>query len=114
MIKFILFAMLFFSATDSFALSSREKLYAQQCALCHGPNGQGDGPVGMALSPVPKDFNKILSQGNFAKKEVLKKYILGILKNKKNGSSMPSFESLPEQDKIDISEYIAEKFYRGK
>ncbi|MGV3526225.1 MAG: c-type cytochrome [Candidatus Sericytochromatia bacterium] len=33
-------------------------LYAQHCALCHGPKGQGDGPVGKSLKPSPRDFSK--------------------------------------------------------
>jgi len=31
------------------------------CASCHGTSGKGDGPVGAALSPPPRDF----SQGDF-------------------------------------------------
>ncbi len=31
------------------------KIYAEKCALCHGPNGKGDGPGGAALNPKPRD-----------------------------------------------------------
>jgi len=36
-------------------------LFVQNCASCHGETGKGDGPVGQALNPSPRD----LSKGNF-------------------------------------------------
>lgn len=33
-------------------------LYEANCMSCHGPKGQGDGPVGQALNPRPRDFSK--------------------------------------------------------
>jgi putative copper export protein/methionine-rich copper-binding protein CopC/mono/diheme cytochrome c family protein len=30
--------------------------YQQHCAACHGEEGRGDGPAGLALSPRPADF----------------------------------------------------------
>jgi len=38
-----------------------KKIYETNCLSCHGPSGKGDGPVGAALNPSPRDF----SQGNF-------------------------------------------------
>ncbi|MCY4438698.1 MAG: cytochrome c [Deltaproteobacteria bacterium] len=31
-------------------------VYAQRCASCHGPSGQGDGPIAKALSAKIPDF----------------------------------------------------------
>ena len=31
--------------------------YEMFCASCHGPTGKGDGPVGAALNPKPRDFS---------------------------------------------------------
>jgi mono/diheme cytochrome c family protein len=28
------------------------------CVTCHGPQGKGDGPAGVALTPPPRDFSK--------------------------------------------------------
>jgi mono/diheme cytochrome c family protein len=36
-------------------------LYATNCASCHGPKGDGDGPVGAALNPKPAKH----SDGNY-------------------------------------------------
>ena len=33
-------------------------LFEQNCASCHGTTGKGDGPVGAALNPPPRDFTK--------------------------------------------------------
>jgi mono/diheme cytochrome c family protein len=32
------------------------KLYAQRCAVCHGPDGRGNGPAAPSLIPRPRDF----------------------------------------------------------
>ncbi len=37
------------------------KLYADNCAGCHGQTGKGDGPAAAALTPKPTDFSKVLS-----------------------------------------------------
>jgi mono/diheme cytochrome c family protein len=31
-------------------------VYAKNCALCHGPNGAGNGPAGQSLSPPPTNL----------------------------------------------------------
>jgi mono/diheme cytochrome c family protein len=31
-------------------------LYAERCSSCHGDAGRGDGPVGQALTPRPRNF----------------------------------------------------------
>ena len=36
-----------------FDLAKGKALYQQNCALCHGPAGFGDGPAGKALNPPP-------------------------------------------------------------
>lgn len=33
-----------------------QKLYAQNCAMCHGNTGLGDGPAGQALNPKPRNL----------------------------------------------------------
>jgi mono/diheme cytochrome c family protein len=35
--------------------------FEANCASCHGTSGKGDGPVGAALNPSPRDF----TQGDF-------------------------------------------------
>jgi mono/diheme cytochrome c family protein len=33
------------------------RVFAQRCALCHGPDGHGDGPGSKALNPKPRNFH---------------------------------------------------------
>src|SRR3712207_653335 len=33
-----------------------QRVYAQRCAICHGPTGRGDGPAAPSLIPRPRDF----------------------------------------------------------
>ncbi|WP_237711934.1 c-type cytochrome [Rhodanobacter sp. 115] len=37
-------------------LTQGATLYQNQCAMCHGATGHGDGPVGLQLNPRPVDF----------------------------------------------------------
>ena len=51
-----LFAIVLAEAKMNAASDSGKKLYEDKCALCHGRNGEGDGPAGAALDPRPADF----------------------------------------------------------
>lgn len=33
------------------------RIYAQRCAVCHGPDGRGNGPAAPSLFPRPRDFS---------------------------------------------------------
>jgi cbb3-type cytochrome c oxidase subunit III len=45
------------SAAAAPAAISGETLFAEKgCATCHGAQGKGDGPVGAALKPKPRNF----------------------------------------------------------
>ncbi len=35
-----------------------KQLYETYCQSCHGPAGDGQGPIGKALDPAPRDFTK--------------------------------------------------------
>jgi mono/diheme cytochrome c family protein len=38
------------------ATKEAEDIYKNRCTMCHGPSGKGDGPVGAALNPKPRDL----------------------------------------------------------
>jgi len=48
-----------FAATDASAgdAAAGKKAYETYCVACHGTTGKGDGPVGSALNPRPRDFS---------------------------------------------------------
>ena len=35
-----------------------QKLYFEHCAVCHGPDGRGDGPAAPSMIPRPRDFTQ--------------------------------------------------------
>lgn len=37
-------------------LAAGRHIYQQDCAMCHGTSGRGDGPAGKALNPPPADL----------------------------------------------------------
>jgi mono/diheme cytochrome c family protein len=79
-----------------------KKLYSNNCQICHGVNGKGDGPAGSALSPKPADF----TDPKFWIGDVGKK----ITETIENGHGMmPSFNLKPVEIK-DIIDYISKTF----
>ncbi|MDM8159597.1 cytochrome c [Labilibaculum sp. K2S] len=39
------------------ATKAGKKLFQQQCVVCHGDSGKGDGVASVALNPKPANFN---------------------------------------------------------
>lgn len=77
------------------------KVYSQNCAVCHGDKGAGDGAAGLALNPRPRNFieGKWTNGGDRAGiYEVLQKGI--------PGSSMASFAHLPPVDRWALVHFV--------
>ena len=73
------------------------------CAVCHGRDGHGDGPMAAALDPTPRDFHEpdVFKYGRTA--EAISKTIMtGIPRS----ASMPSFVHIPEEERFRIAAYI--------
>ncbi len=37
-------------------IAAGHKVFSQNCAMCHGPKGMGDGPAGASLKPPPRNM----------------------------------------------------------
>ncbi len=92
-----------------------DEIYAQECAPCHGPTGQGDGPQAAALSvKVPA-----LGNSNFAFDKSPARWF-NIVTQGNLQNSMPAFISLSDQQRWDVVAYAlslsatAEQVQSGK
>ena len=47
---------------DKASIARGKKIYATNCASCHGVNGNGDGPAGKMLTPKPTDLAAMAPQ----------------------------------------------------
>ncbi len=77
------------------------KVYANVCAVCHGPKGAGDGPAGMSLVPKPRN----LIEGGW-KQGGDSIGLFGTLQKGIPGSSMAPFGHLPIKDRWGLVQYI--------
>lgn len=79
-----------------------QELFTAHCQTCHGPEGKGDGPAGLALDPPPRDLTKRpYSQGCGPGA------IVHTLENGLEGTPMPSFEGvLSEEEMWKLARYV--------
>lgn len=84
-------------------------LYARHCAVCHGPDGRGNGPAAPSLIPRPRDF----TSGQFKYKSTPAAEppsgpdLIGVVSHGLNASAMPYFNDLlPDADLREVVEYI--------
>lgn len=77
------------------------KIYANTCAICHGPKGAGDGPAGAALKPPPRNFieGKWTVGGDSIK-------LFQTIQNGIPGTSMAAFGHLPVGDRWALVQFV--------
>ncbi|MFZ5699622.1 MAG: FTR1 family protein [Pseudomonadota bacterium] len=81
-----------------------QQLYAAQCASCHGATGSGDGPVAASLNPPPiafTDLERAKERSVFALYQVITQGL--------DGTAMPSFASLPDEERWALA-FVAGRF----
>ena len=72
------------------------RVYARQCAVCHGRTGRGDGPGAVDLRPAPRDFTsgefrfRSTPSGMQPRPEDLER----VIRRGLPGTSMPAFDDL--------------------
>jgi putative copper resistance protein D len=49
---------------DAASLARGQEIYGQMCAVCHGIQGRGDGPLARAMVPRPADFRVHMAEGH--------------------------------------------------
>lgn len=87
-------------------------VYAQNCASCHGANGDGDGPAGQQLSPRPANL-AWLARSHM----VGDQYVYWTVEEggKPVRSAMPPFKgALPERDVWAVVTYVRQGLCRSR
>ena len=77
------------------------KVYADNCAGCHGAVGNGDGPAGKSLDPTPiafTDEERASQRSLFALYQAVSQGIAG--------TAMPAFNQLSEEDRWAVATYL--------
>ena len=72
------------------------------CAVCHGPDGRGDGQVAATLRPPPRDFRDPTAYQNGHSAAAIARTIeKGV-----PGTAMPGYPHLSAEDRQQIAAYI--------
>lgn len=82
-------------------VTAAKQLYQENCALCHGINGQGNGPQAKLLDPPPVDFtdkNRALNRSLAGLFDAINTGIVG--------TSMPSFKHLTLEQQWSLAAYV--------
>ena len=86
---------------DEESLKIGARLFNQQCAVCHGEQGRGDGPAAKSLKTKPADF---LDQGHSAIYGPGEKF--WIIGNGSGETGMPAFPNLSLVDRWNLVNHI--------
>jgi high-affinity iron transporter len=74
-------------------ISDGKLLFANNCASCHGSNGQGDGPAGKGLDPKPANFHLTDKKMESSPFQYFNTIRLGV-----PGTAMPPFSQLSDKE----------------
>ncbi|HSN81633.1 MAG TPA: cytochrome c [Polyangiales bacterium] len=87
-------------ASDEARARGRE-IYRSKCALCHGKDADGRGARRKGLSHAPTSF-----QRPQWRQSVTPKYVFQVLSEGKQGTSMPAWPTLTEEQRWDVVAYL--------
>lgn len=82
-------------------LQHGKKLYAQNCAMCHGTTGKGDGLAGKALEPQPSNFHDAGLMENFSPYQAFNSIRLGVPQ-----TGMQAYTQFSTDEVWDLAFYI--------
>jgi copper resistance protein D len=89
------------------SLAKGARIYRENCAVCHGADGRGDGPLAATLYPRPVDFWAHFGSGHTHPDGRLYFWI----SNGMPGTGMPGFKDrLSGADRWHVINYIKDEF----
>jgi mono/diheme cytochrome c family protein len=96
-------------------------LYRLHCLHCHGVSGDGRGPTAAWVNPHPRDFRQgifkftsISQKVGLGDRKARREDLLRTLRNGVEGTAMPSFGLLPEDDLEALVSYVIHLSMRGQ
>jgi mono/diheme cytochrome c family protein len=75
------------------AAGAGAQLYQSNCEACHGPQGHGDGPAGVALEPAPRNLAEL-------SKVASDDYLYWRISTGRPGTAMPPWQGVLTQEQI--------------
>ena len=75
------------------AATAGADVFKTNCESCHGPQGHGDGPAGVALDPTPKNLPDLAAQ-------VGDDYLFWRINTGKEGTAMVAWKGVLTDDQI--------------
>ncbi|MCL5406527.1 MAG: cytochrome c [Deltaproteobacteria bacterium] len=92
------------SSAKGAGLAKGKQLFQSKCVLCHGPQGNGQGPAAAAFNPKPADF----TSKSFWKAPNIEATMAHVIANGR--VQMPAFHDLSPSDIQDLIQYIKHAF----
>jgi len=96
-----------FGSPDS--IEKGKQIYATNCTACHGDQGKGDGPIASTLPVPPTDLTYPVRSAGPHPEDTFRVLTVGL-----EGSPMPKFDFLSEEDRWHLVSYIAYLMNKGK
>jgi len=105
--------------TDEARLAEGSRAYRAHCLHCHGLEGNGRGPTGPWVNPPPRDYRQGIFKYTSSTQEQNQRKprrddILHVLNFGIEGTSMPSFNILPEDERENLASYVIHLSLRGE
>lgn len=82
-------------------LAEGQRLFATQCATCHGAQGRGDGPLARGMDPAPSDFHDAARMQQRSLYGLYNTVTLGV-----GGTPMRGFAELSEAERWALAFYV--------
>jgi len=102
------------TAPENAVLKRGAKLFANQCAICHGDRGDGQGKFAYLMNPRPRDFHagkfKISTTANMIPSDG---DLFRTISRGMPGSAMPPWGHLPESDIDALVQYVRDIHIRA-
>lgn len=86
---------------DDKVISYGAKVFATNCAMCHGNEGKGDGPAGQGLNPRPRN----LVEGKWTQGQGMTS-LFKVVTNGIPGTSMAAFGHFKMEDRWALVQFI--------